>query len=67
MDLRRKQRDRVNAIAYFALWALYELSPEHEREHFKQTRLDLHRHLQSPDDLQPHAPAEAPQHLRLLP
>lgn len=51
------ERERLEAIAYHALWQLRDLDPESEPAYVKATRLYLHDCLD--DDVpQPPSPAE---------
>lgn len=46
----RERRERLIAIAYFALWELRDLDPAGELPHFRRTRLDLHRQIDGDGD-----------------
>lgn len=46
-----QSEERLLAIAYNALWQLFENDPVGEPAHFKMTRLDLHRSLEVDGDL----------------
>lgn len=39
------ERERLEAIAYFALWQLRDIEPGAEPAHFRTVRLDLHRRV----------------------
>lgn len=63
-----QQAELCAASAYFALWGLYELSPDEEPDFVKRTRLYLEDALDGRSDRLPRQPAEeGPPRLRAVP
>lgn len=59
-------RERLEGMAYLALWQLRDLDPDAEPGYFRKTRLDLHRRIDEADGGEPPTPPPVPERTRHL-